>query len=109
MSSAKCLATLYLLTTSPARDHALDLLELLLGCLEQGLALVTAQLRQIRIAASDQALGRKVGVGELEEILLVEQPQLKLSRFHQRSNLTGLERCDPRDPILLLQLVDGLL
>ena len=46
---------------------------------------------------------------KLEEVLLVEQPELKLATFHQRSNLAGLECRDPGDVLALPELVDRLL
>ena len=56
---------------------AAHLLEFLGRRLEQCLSLVRAQLRELRVAARDQALARIVRVRELEEIALVEEPELQ--------------------------------
>jgi hypothetical protein len=58
-------------------DHRLHLGQFGVGGREQRGALVGAQFRERRIAAGDQAFARVVGVGELEQVALVEQPQLQ--------------------------------
>ena len=105
MASSKCLATLYWLITLPTRKpisswpaslprvHAgLDLLEVGLGGREQFLALVRAQLGELRIAARHQALAGIVRRAQLEQVALVEQAQLQMALLDQRADRDALQR-----------------
>ena len=47
---------------------------------DERLPLVSAQLRELRIAARDEPLAGKVRVLALEEIALVEEPELDATR-----------------------------
>ena len=106
--------TLYLLSTRADAQADLGLtgepsgrnagphaLELLLSRLQQHAPLVRAQLRQLRIAAGDEPLARIVRVRELEEIALIEEPELQHLALHQGADLAALERGDPGQALKL--------
>jgi hypothetical protein len=69
-------------------------------------ALVGAQFGERRIAAGDQAFARVVGVGELEQVALVEQPQLQRVLAYEAADLPALECGDPTRACRLAQGVD---
>jgi len=86
----------------------LDLLQVGLGGCEQFLALVRAQLGQLRIAARHQALARIVRRAQFEQVALIEQVELQLPLFDQRAD-RGTPQCgDPAHALGLVHLVDGL-
>ena len=76
-------------------DAGPDLLQFLLGRLQQRLAFVRAQLRQIDIAAGHQPLARELRMRELKEIALIEQAELQRTALHQGADLRALQRRDP--------------
>ncbi|PIP84112.1 MAG: hypothetical protein COR54_05810, partial [Elusimicrobia bacterium CG22_combo_CG10-13_8_21_14_all_63_91] len=90
-------------------DHAADFLQLPARRLEQGAALMAAQLAQFGVHAGDQAFARVVGMRELEEVALVEQFHLKGPAFDEILDPFRPQRRDPVHAVGLFDLVDLLL
>ena len=122
ISTAKCLAILYWLTTRPtqrpilscpasrpASTRCLIFARLFSVALQQALAFVRPQLGQLRIAAGNQPFARIIGMRHLEQVAIVEQIGLQRLVFDQGADRAALECRDPVDAILGLELVDGLL
>jgi len=68
---------------------------------------VRAQLGQLGVAARHQPLARVLGRSELDQVALVEQPQLQLPLLDQRADRRVLQRRDPADARHLAQLGDA--
>jgi hypothetical protein len=64
-----------------ACDAVTDLLEFEPGRLEERLAFMRAQLRQLRITARDEPLIGILRIRELEQIACIEEPQLQRAGF----------------------------
>jgi hypothetical protein len=92
-----------------APDHVCDLRELTLGGFEEALPLSGAKFGEVVILARDQPLAGEVGMLELEEVTLVEDPKLQMSGVDQRANRSGLERGDPGYALVLGERRDLLL
>src|SRR5262245_24847731 len=130
MVSSKCLATLYLFTTLPARTPMVPLplslpratilrtfssssvtalslaahvLVLLGGRRNQRLALMCTQLRELRSAAGDEPFAGEVGVRELEQVAMIKQSQLQLPIIDKGSDLPALQ-CRDSTEVLRAQL-----
>ena len=90
-----------------ATDAGHDLVEQCLGGVEQGAAFAGAFGGQQRVAAGDQPLAGVVGVGDLGQVLLVEQGQLQRPvRGGERGDRRRPQAGQPAQPAEFLQGLD---
>src|SRR3989339_301039 len=68
-----------------------------------------SSLGEFRVAASDQPLAGKVRVGQLEQIALVKEPELKGAPGQELANRLGTARGNPVDAVDLAERIDLLL
>ena len=112
MVSSKCLPTLYLSRTRPsftpiavapssgrAGNTVADLLEFSSVASRSASRLCARSFANSGLRQAIESLVGILRIRELEQIALIEEPQLQLTGFDQPADLAAFQRGDPRQPV----------
>lgn len=89
--------------------HPLHLVQFLCGRQQKILPFGGAHPGQLGIPTGDQPLAGEVGMGQLEQVALIEQAHLQDTAVQQFPDPPGLQGTDPVHPLDVLERIDLLL